>query len=63
MKRFIKILAIVGTGVAIGSVAGKYLKSERRSIGEILKDLINEGKLISRSTEEETQDELELYFI
>ena len=63
MKRLFKILAVVGTGVVIGSVAGKYLKTERKQLGKILKDLVNENKFVSRSTTEENQDELELYFI
>ena len=63
MKKFIKILAIVGTGVAIGSVAGKYLKSERKTIGFALKDLIKDSKFVSRSSEKVEQDELEFYFI
>jgi len=63
MKRFLKILAVVGTGVVIGSVASIYLKAERRQIGKTLKDLVKENKLMSRSSVKENEDELELYFI
>lgn len=63
MKSLIKVLAIVGTGMIIGSVAGKYLKSERRQVGKVLKDLANYTKLTSRSDVNENQNELEMYFI
>jgi hypothetical protein len=63
MKRFVKILAVVGTGVVIGSVAGKYLKSERRQVSKFFKDLVNENRFIARSNVTENQDDLELYFI
>jgi len=63
MKRLIQILAVVGTGMVIGSVAGKYLKTEGKQVGKILKDLIKESKFVSGSTMENNQDELEFYFI
>lgn len=63
MKSLIKVLAIVGTGMIIGSVAGKYLKSERRQVGKVLKDLANYTRLTSRSDVNENQNELEMYFI
>jgi len=63
MKSLLKVLAIVGTGMIIGTVAGKYLKSERRQVGKILKDLANYSKLPSRSDINKNQTELEMYFI
>lgn len=63
MKSFIKVLAVVGTGMIIGTVAGKYLKSERRQAGKIIKDLVNESKLFTRSDVNKNQSELEMYFI
>ena len=63
MKSLIKVLAVVGTGMIIGTVAGKYLRSERRQAGKILKDLVNYGKLPSRSDVNKNQTELEMYFI
>ena len=63
MKSLFKVLAVVGTGVVIGSVAGKYLKSERRQMGKMLKDLIKENRFLSRSEVDKNRHELEMYFI
>jgi len=63
MKSFIKVLAVVGTGMLIGTVAGKYLKSERGQAGKILKDLLADSKLFSRSDVNKNKAELEMYFI
>lgn len=63
MKNLFKVLAVVGTGMIIGTVAGKYLKSERRQVGKILKDLANYTKLPSRSDVDKNKAELEMYFI
>lgn len=63
MKRLVQILAIVGTGVVIGSVAGKYLKTERKQLAKYLKDLVKEDRYIPGYVGEENQDELELYFV
>ena len=59
MKSFVKILAVVGTGMLIGTVAGKYLKSERRQMGKNLRDFVNDSKLFSRSSVDKKQAELE----
>jgi len=63
MKSLIKVLAVVGTGMIIGTVAGKYLKSERKQAGKILRDLVTDSKLFSRSDVNKNQAELEMYFI
>ena len=63
MKSFVKILAVVGTGMLIGTVAGKYLKSERRQMGKNLREFVSDSKLFSRSSVDKKQAELEMYFI
>jgi hypothetical protein len=63
MKSLIKVLAVVGTGMIIGTVAGKYLKSERKQVGKVIKDLVADSKLFSRSDVNKNQAELEMYFI
>ena len=63
MKSLVKILAVVGTGMLIGTVAGKYLKSERRQSGKNLRDYITDSKLFSRTSLDKKQAELEMYFI
>jgi hypothetical protein len=63
MKNLIKILAVVGTGVVIGTVAGKFLKIERKQVGKFIRDVVNENNFSVRSIEKLNQDDLELYFI
>jgi hypothetical protein len=63
MKSFVKVLAVIGTGMIIGTVAGKYLKSERRQSGKNLRDFISDSKLFSRTPADKKQAELEMYFI
>jgi hypothetical protein len=63
MKKLIQILAVVGTGMVIGSVARKILKIEGKQINKALKDLVEKGKFETRSAIEKKQDELEFYFI
>ena len=63
MKRLVQILAIVGTGVIIGSVAGKYLKTERRQLAKYLKDLVKEDKYVPGYEVGENEEEVELYFV
>jgi hypothetical protein len=63
MKSFIKVLAVVGTGMLIGTVAGKYFKLERRPSGKNLRDLVSDSKLFSRTVVDKKQAELEMYFI
>jgi hypothetical protein len=63
MKRLIQIFAIVGTGIIIGSVAGKFLKTEGKQMSRTLKDFIREGKFETKSTVKSNQDELEFTFI
>ena len=63
MKSLIKVLAVVGTGMIIGTVAGKYLKSERRQSGKNLSDFISDIKFFSQTTDDKKQAELEMYFI
>lgn len=63
MKKIIQILAVVGTGMVIGSVAGKILKIEGKQMNKALKDLVEKGKFQARSAIEKKQDELEFYFI
>ena len=47
----------------IGTVAGKYLKSERRQSGKSLKDFVSDSKFFSRTADDKKQAELEMYFI
>jgi len=63
MKRLLQIMAIVGTGMVIGSVAGRILKMEGKQIGKTIKDLIQEGKFDTKSTMKSNNDELDFYFI
>lgn len=63
MKNIIKIIAIVGTGMVIGTVAGKFLKTERRQAGRIIRDLTKEDKSLVSNGERDYPDELESYFI
>jgi hypothetical protein len=63
MKRLFQILAVVGTGMVIGSVAGRILKTDGKQVGKALKDLINEGKISTNSAMKRKKDELEFYFI
>ncbi len=63
MKSLVKVIAVVGTGMLIGTVASKYLKSERRQAGKYLRDLVTDSKLFSRTSVDEKQAELEMYFI
>lgn len=62
MKSLIKVLAVIGTGVLIGSVAGKYLKSERKQASKGIFKPANESKSL-RSTPVNKPNELEMYFI
>jgi hypothetical protein len=63
MKSLVKVLAVVGTGMLIGTVAGKYLKSVRRQSGKNLREFVSDSKLFSRSSVDKKQAELEMYFI
>jgi len=63
VKKIIQILAIVGTGMVIGSLAGRILKIEGRQMNKALKDLVGKSKLEPGSTMGKKQDELEFYFI
>ena len=63
MKSIVKVLAVVGTGMIIGTVAGKYLKSERRQSGKNLRDFVSDIKFFSQTTDDKKQAELEMYFI
>jgi hypothetical protein len=62
MKNLIKILAVVGTGIIIGSVAGKFLKTERKQVPKFIKNIVGDRDM-SKATVKENQDDLELYFI
>ena len=63
MKDWLKILTVVGAGVVIGTVAGKYLRTERREISKVLKDMTKENSFTSKPDMKESEEELELYFI
>ena len=63
MKKIIQILAVVGTGMVIGSVADKILKIKGKQMNKAFKDLVEKGKFGTRSAIEKKQDELEFYFI
>ena len=63
MKKLFQILAVVGTGMVIGSVANKILKTEGKPVGKILKDLMHEGKFDTKPVTKGNNDELEFYFI
>jgi hypothetical protein len=63
MKSLVKVIAVIGTGMLIGTVASKYLKSERRQSGKDLRDYISNSKLFSRASADKKQAELEMYFI
>ena len=63
MKELLKLLVIVGAGVVIGSMAGKYLKAERRFMSKTQKGIVEENNLTSNPTLKEKEEELESYFI
>lgn len=63
MKDWLKILTVVGAGVVIGTIAGKYMRAERRLMGKSLKDLTKENSFMSKPSVKDSEEELELYFI
>jgi phosphoribosylaminoimidazole-succinocarboxamide synthase len=63
MKELLKLLVVVGAGVVIGSMAGKYLKAERRFMGRSQKGIVEENNLASNPAMKEKEEELESYFI
>lgn len=63
MKKTFQILAVLGTGLAIGSIAGKLLKLERKQLEDTLKRIINEKSLKFNTKIPVNNDELESCFI
>jgi len=63
MKKTFQILALLGTGLAIGSIAGKYLKEERKQLEDAVKKIVHERSLKLNTKISVNNDELESCFI
>lgn len=63
MKKTFQILAVLGTGLAIGTIAGKILKQEGKQLEDAVKRIINEKSLKLNSKISLKNDELENCFI
>ena len=63
MIKTFQILAVLGTGLAIGTIAGKFFKEERKQLEDAVRRIINEKSLKLNTKTPVNNDELENCFI